>query len=132
MRTRRGQLPTVYAGHKTERGKRAYSTGTLLGQRPRVEEICVEYGVDSQEIMAVNQAWQTTENWLRANFPLGLENLGPPASDEQIAAIEALVGPLPGELKEFLGIHNGEQPEEIWLRGIPGTRTDIGIIGKIR
>jgi cell wall assembly regulator SMI1 len=66
----------------------------------------------------MHQTWQSIEAWLRKNFPDGLENLGQPAQGCEIEDLEKSIGsPLPHELKELLCIHNGEQPNEIWLFG---------------
>ena len=54
-------------------------------------------------------AWGRIEAWLAANLPAALENLQPPASEEQLQELSTTLGrPLPDALRACLLIHDGE------------------------
>jgi cell wall assembly regulator SMI1 len=62
------------------------------------------------DIERVKNTWQRLEKWLGDNFPLGLENLQDPATDEAIATLESKIQMvLPDTLKESSKIHDGEK-----------------------
>ena len=65
----------------------------------------------------MREAWNRVEDWLRTEFPVGLENLGEPINGSEIRALNETLETLPTDLKDLLAIHNGEQPNEIWLMG---------------
>lgn len=57
----------------------------------------------------MNDLWQQFEAWLCAHWPGGLAALNPPATDEEIAALEAALGArLPRDFVDCLRIHNGQ------------------------
>ena len=57
----------------------------------------------------IREMWDTIETQLKQNAPSVLTTLNPPASDSEIAAVAATLGhPLPDDLAESLGIHNGQ------------------------
>lgn len=58
----------------------------------------------------MQRLWGRFEMWLAENWPQGLEELNPPASDEQIAALEQALGlKLPADYLACLKIHNGQR-----------------------
>ncbi|WP_069163035.1 SMI1/KNR4 family protein [Nocardia altamirensis] len=49
-------------------------------------------------------------SWLRVNVPLAYDNLAPPATASELAALEEAVGyELPSTVKAVLGVHNGQK-----------------------
>ncbi|MGK7887851.1 MAG: SMI1/KNR4 family protein [Leptolyngbyaceae cyanobacterium] len=55
------------------------------------------------------------KNWLATHSPQTLAHLNPPASEDQINAVEAEIGlPLPPDVQQFLRFHDGEDGET-WL-----------------
>lgn len=58
--------------------------------------------------VSARSAWARLENWCRQHHPRLLEELRPPASNEQIELIQRHVWlPLPTDLRESFAIHNG-------------------------
>lgn len=56
------------------------------------------------------------KEWLSANYKEGLEDLNPPASNEEIQELsDTLALVLPNDLIEILKIHNGQKGEAAWL-----------------
>jgi cell wall assembly regulator SMI1 len=56
----------------------------------------------------VSEAWQHVERWLAAHAPEVLARFPPGASESALAAAEERLGfPLPRELRESLGVHDG-------------------------
>ncbi len=54
--------------------------------------------------------WRKIESWLAAHWPQGLEDLRPPATDEEIHALERALGAhLPSDFSDALRVHNGQQ-----------------------
>lgn len=65
---------------------------------------------------SIQQSMQSLTDWLKANYPEGLEDLNPPATAEQLNALEQVLGfDLPKELRELLTIHNGQDSEGAYL-----------------
>lgn len=65
-----------------------------------------EYNDDLQA--EIDSIWSRIENGLARNDKKLLKRLKPPATETEIAAVEAKLGyPLPGELKASLKVHNG-------------------------
>lgn len=65
---------------------------------------------------SIQQSMQSLTEWLKANYPEGLEDLNPPATAEQLTALEQVLGfDLPKELRELLAIHNGQDSEGGYL-----------------
>ncbi len=57
----------------------------------------------------MEQTWKKFEEWLSQNWPEGLSSLNPPATDEQIAQLEAqLEAKLPADYIACLKVHNGQ------------------------
>lgn len=57
----------------------------------------------------MNDLWKQFESWLAVHWPEGLAALNPPATDEEIAALEAALGTrLPRDFVDCLKIHNGQ------------------------
>lgn len=57
----------------------------------------------------MNQIWTQFETWLAVNWPDGLAALNPPATDDEIASLEAALGAkLPRDFVECLKNHNGQ------------------------
>lgn len=57
----------------------------------------------------ISDSWNRIEAWAQTHAPKMLEDLGPGASGEEIAALESGLGlSLPADLRESLQIHNGE------------------------
>ncbi|GAB1822830.1 SMI1/KNR4 family protein [Herbidospora sp. RD11066] len=57
---------------------------------------------------AINREWRRLETWLKENAPLTYADLGEPATPEQIATAENVMGRrFPGELRASLLRHNG-------------------------
>ncbi|WP_377161787.1 SMI1/KNR4 family protein [Roseateles sp. UC29_93] len=57
----------------------------------------------------MNDLWKQLEDWLAANWPEGLASLNPPATDEEISALEQALGArLPQDFIDCLKIHNGQ------------------------
>ena len=55
--------------------------------------------------------WIQLENWLSAHWPSGLAELNPPATDQEIASLEAALGvSLPKDFVDCLKVHNGQSP----------------------
>ncbi|PHR69325.1 MAG: molybdenum cofactor biosynthesis protein MoeA [Arcobacter sp.] len=56
------------------------------------------------------------KEWLRANYKEGLDDLNPPASNEEIKELSDTLGlVLPNDLICLLKIHNGQKGEAAWL-----------------
>lgn len=54
--------------------------------------------------------WIAFEGWLGQNWPEGLKDLNPPATDDEISALEASLGvSLAPDFVEFLKLHNGQK-----------------------
>ena len=61
----------------------------------------------------VERAWKRIEAAFKELGPKSLESLNPPATDDEIAALEDYLGfPLPFDLRCSLQIHNGQRPNE--------------------
>jgi cell wall assembly regulator SMI1 len=57
----------------------------------------------------ITSMWARFDGWLADNWPEGLRSLNPPASDEQIAALEQALGvALPEDYTASLKVHNGQ------------------------
>lgn len=57
----------------------------------------------------VRDVWNRFESWLSAHWPEGLGALNPPATDEQIAALQESIGlALPEDYVACLKVHNGQ------------------------
>lgn len=57
----------------------------------------------------MRREWERLEHWLSANWPDGLADLNPPATDEEIADLQTQLGvTLPPDVIEFLKVHNGQ------------------------
>lgn len=57
----------------------------------------------------MEQIWKKFEEWLMQNWPEGLSSLNPPASDAQIAQLEAQLNvKLPADFIACLKVHNGQ------------------------
>ncbi len=57
----------------------------------------------------MHQTWKTFDAWLAQHWPEGLASLNPPASDEQIARLEAALGVrLPADYVACLKVHDGQ------------------------
>lgn len=64
---------------------------------------------DDDEITRALSAWTRIERWLEERLPAALENFGAPASQEQLADLEATIGrPLPPSLRVILEQRDGE------------------------
>lgn len=62
------------------------------------------------------EAWKRFENWLTSHYKEAHEDLNPPASDEQIRALEeALSVTLPADFAQFLKAHNGQAGDAGWI-----------------
>jgi len=60
----------------------------------------------------MKEFWNDFERWLAKNWPAGLDALNPPASNDDIANLEAALGcSLPRDFVECLQIHNGQDPQ---------------------
>ena len=60
----------------------------------------------------VSESWVRIVSWLRSNAPSELENLGRPATLDELEAAALQLGlPLPRDFKDFLQIVNGTRPE---------------------
>lgn len=58
----------------------------------------------------MQEIWQKFEAWLRVNWPDGLNDLNPPATDKEILALESLLCvSLPSDFVAFLKVHNGQK-----------------------
>lgn len=54
--------------------------------------------------------WDRFERWLSKNWPDGLDDLNPPASDDEIAKLEEALGTrLPADFVACLKVHNGQK-----------------------
>lgn len=54
--------------------------------------------------------WNSFEAWLSSNFAEGLEDLNPPATDDEISHLEHHLGfSLPADFVDCLKIHNGQK-----------------------
>jgi cell wall assembly regulator SMI1 len=59
---------------------------------------------------ALEETWDRIHDWLKANAPVVLASLGPPAADEQLREAEQVMGvELPGEVKDCYRIHDGQR-----------------------
>lgn len=55
-------------------------------------------------------AWERFENWLKENWVKGFEDLNPPATDQEILALQETIGvQLPAEFVACLKVHNGQR-----------------------
>jgi cell wall assembly regulator SMI1 len=60
----------------------------------------------------VSESWDRIVSWLRSNAPSELENLGLPATLDELEAAAVQLGvPLPGDFSDFYQIVNGTHPE---------------------
>jgi cell wall assembly regulator SMI1/ankyrin repeat protein len=65
------------------------------------------------EKVSVAACWKKIDAWLKANNPDLKKSLNKPASDQQIADLEKVIGArLPADFKESLKIHNGQKYSE--------------------
>jgi cell wall assembly regulator SMI1 len=61
-------------------------------------------------VAALAETWDRIHDWLKANAPVVLASLGPPATDEQLREAEQAMGvELPGEVKDCYRIHDGQR-----------------------
>ena len=61
-------------------------------------------------IVSVADSWKKIDAWLKANNPALKKTVNKPATDKQIAALEAIIGAkLPADFNESLKIHNGQK-----------------------
>ena len=59
---------------------------------------------------SIAATWTAFESWLGEYWPDGLEDLSPPATDEEIINVEMALGArLPPDFVESLKIHNGQR-----------------------
>lgn len=59
----------------------------------------------------MDSSWNLFTRWLGTEWPEGLRLLNPPASEDDIGWLEALIGyPLPRDLADCLRIHDGQRP----------------------
>lgn len=57
----------------------------------------------------MNDLWKPFESWLAIHWPEGLASLNPPATDDEIAALEQALGVrLPQDYVDCLRVHNGQ------------------------
>jgi cell wall assembly regulator SMI1 len=64
------------------------------------------------EVHRIQEAWKRIEQWLSVNFPEALQQLRPPATDREIAAVEAEINlELPEVVKASFKIHDGEDSQ---------------------
>jgi cell wall assembly regulator SMI1 len=62
------------------------------------------------------QEWNAFKEWLNTHYSEGLEDLNPPAADDEIASLEEAIGcQLPAEFIQFLKIHDGQSGDAGWL-----------------
>lgn len=60
----------------------------------------------------MHAVWTKFEAWLSQNWPEGLASLNPPATDEEIAGLQAALGvTLPEDYVACLKVHNGQDPD---------------------
>ncbi|SDH88161.1 SMI1/KNR4 family protein [Agrococcus jejuensis] len=74
----------------------------------------------------VARAWATIEAVLEAERPDIAASLRPPATDEQLARLAAVVGDLPDDLVASLRIHDG-QDDPAWQLGIHDVLSWLGV-----
>ncbi|WP_437723468.1 SMI1/KNR4 family protein [Sorangium sp. So ce861] len=86
-------LPAAIAGSGAVRGQRAGPAGDL--------------NMSTDE---VTRAWARIDAWLAEHAPPIAADLRPPATDEQIARLEALGFAYPDELAASLRVHDGQGP----------------------
>lgn len=68
--------------------------------------------MDRVDLAPFHRAWERFSGWLATNAPYNHATLGPPATEEQIAAVEEAYGfALHPELKALLRLHNGTPPD---------------------
>lgn len=66
----------------------------------------------------MKEIWGRIENWLKVNYPEGLDKLNEGASDELIKSTEQFVGVnFPDDVKDFFKIHNGISEESYLIAG---------------
>lgn len=59
---------------------------------------------------SIADTWAAFEVWLGEHWPDGLKDLCPPATDDELRNLEAMLGAsLPPDFVEFLKIHNGQK-----------------------
>ncbi|WP_375576326.1 SMI1/KNR4 family protein [Paracidovorax oryzae] len=64
----------------------------------------------------MKKQWDRLEAWLKANDPVLLADLNPPASDADIQKLEQQIGvKLPTDFIECLKVHDGQRGEAGWL-----------------
>lgn len=64
----------------------------------------------------IKQHWEKLEAYLKANNPVLLADLNPPAKDSEIRNLEAHLGvALPADFTECLKVHNGQKGDADWL-----------------
>jgi cell wall assembly regulator SMI1 len=72
--------------------------------------------VSDAAVASVQDTWSRFEHWLRANWPKGLARLKSPATDDQVAALEAALGVrLPADYVASLKCHDGQVAGSQWL-----------------
>lgn len=64
----------------------------------------------------MKQQWERLEAWLKANNPVLLADLNPPATNTEIRELEQKLGvTLPADFVEFLKVHDGQRGGSDWL-----------------
>lgn len=64
----------------------------------------------------MNKKFDKFKQWLEENYPDGLLDLNPPATNEEIEELTISLGvQLPDEFISILKIHNGQKGEAAWL-----------------
>ncbi|WP_218943746.1 SMI1/KNR4 family protein [Pseudoduganella albidiflava] len=82
----------------------------LIHSSNMIDSFSRKSGNSSQYSSSLNENWAALEAWLGKNWPEGLQDLNPPASAEEIEALEAALGVrLPGDFVDFLKVHNGQK-----------------------
>ncbi|MGI0491638.1 SMI1/KNR4 family protein [Alkalinema pantanalense CENA528] len=65
---------------------------------------------------SVNHIWQRIENWLKMNLPSGIGGLNPPATEEEIAAVEEQLNiRFPEDVRSSYLRHNGQDIRSTWI-----------------
>jgi cell wall assembly regulator SMI1 len=62
------------------------------------------------------QEWNLFKEWLNTHYSEGLEDLNPPAADDELVSLQESIGcTLPAEFIQFLKIHDGQAGDAGWL-----------------
>jgi cell wall assembly regulator SMI1 len=58
----------------------------------------------------MQEVWKRFKNWLQANAPQLLQDLNPPASEDELQQLATLIGAeLPADFLAFYRVHNGQK-----------------------